>query len=63
MVLEHLHDHSSFVQLRRVPSCLVLDQDMVTTTKGGEAAGVLVPSGSSKGLSLLQGLVSGMGLG
>lgn len=52
VVLQYLHDRARFVPLRRVAASLILDHDRVTTTKGGQALRVLVPSGTA-GDSLL----------
>ena len=40
-VWEHLHDCPGHVQLRWVAAGLVLDEDCITATKGGQAVGVL----------------------
>ena len=57
VVLEHLYDQSSFVPLRWVTACLILDEDSVTATKGGKAVGVLVPACSAESLSMGSGLL------
>ena len=57
VVLEHLHDQFSFVPLRWVTTCLILDEDTVTATKGGKAVGVLVPACSAECLSMGSGLL------
>ena len=52
MVLQYLHDCARFVPLCLVAASLILDQDSITTTKGGQALRVLVPSATA-GDSLL----------
>ncbi len=52
VVLEHFHDRPCLVPLRWVAAGLILNEDRVTATKGGQAVGVLIPSGSSQYLSL-----------
>lgn len=51
MILHHFDD-SSLVPLRWVTARLVLDEYVVTTTKGGKAAGVFIPSCSAEGLTV-----------
>ena len=52
VVLQYLHDCVRLVPLCRVAASLILDHDSITTTKGGQALRVLVPSGTA-GDSLL----------
>ena len=47
VVLQYLHDGARLVPLRWVAASLILDHDRVTTTKGGQALRVLVPSGTA----------------
>ena len=52
VVQQYLHDCAGFVPLCRVAASFILDHDSVTTTKGGQALRVFVPSGMA-GDSLL----------
>ena len=47
VILQYLHDCARLVPLRWVVASLILDHDSVTTTKGGQALRVLVPSGTA----------------
>ena len=51
VVLQYLHDCAGFVPLCWVAAS-ILDHDSITTTKGGQALRVLIPSGTT-GDSLL----------
>lgn len=52
MILHDFYDHSSLVPLCWVTARLVLDEYVVTTTKGGEATRVFIPSCSAEGLTV-----------